>query len=140
MKLIYSVAFGIASFFALNCGSGDEGGGYSSSSGAPSAPPAASTGTSSSPSDPSVVEVKVDGHDFDPPEVHIKANQTVRWVWVSGRHNVVSGDACSSDGRFSSGATAASTTFEHKFDAAGSFPYFCDPHCSIGMKGLVVVE
>ena len=32
MKVIYSVAFGVGAFFALNCGSGEDHGGYSSSS------------------------------------------------------------------------------------------------------------
>ncbi len=130
MKLIYSLAFGVATFFALNCGSGDEGGGgYSSSS------------SSKSANDPSVVEVKVNGHDFSPAEIHIKANQTVRWVWVAGTHNVLSGTACVPDGTFSSGSTAsAPKTFEHTFEKTGSFPYFCDPHCSIGMTGKVIVD
>ena len=136
MKLIYSVTFGVGAFFALNCGSGDEGG-YSSSG----APASAAQGATSAPaSDPNVVEVKVSGHAFDPPEVHIKANQTVRWVWISGTHNVISGAACMPDGKFGSGNTATSTTFEHTFAAPGSFPYYCDPHCTIGMKGNVVVE
>lgn len=140
MKLIYSVAFGIGAFFALNCGSGDEGG-YPSTAGSTgtAAPPPSSSATPST-ADPNVVEVKVDGHDFDPPEVHIKANQTVRWVWISGTHNVISGAACTPDGKFGSGNTASSTTFEHEFRAAGSFPYYCDPHCAIGMKGMVIVE
>src|SRR3954468_385613 len=134
MKLIYSIAFGVGAFFALNCGSGESGGGYaSSSSGSPAAP--APTGTTTPPAAAAAaVEVKVNGHDFDPPEVTIKAGDTVRWVWVAGRHNVVSGASCTADGKFTSGSTEdVPTTFEHKFTEAGAFPYFCDPHCSIGM-------
>jgi plastocyanin len=136
MKLIYSVACGIGAFFALNCGSGDEGG-YGSGSGSGTS----SSETKASATDAAVVEVKVNGHDFEPSVVHIKAGQKVRWVWVSGRHNVISGNTCVADGTFSSGSTAATpSTFEHTFEKAGSFPYFCDPHCSIGMKGNVIVE
>ena len=143
MKVIYSVAFGVATFFALNCGSGEDGypaAGGSSASGAASG---AQTGESPSTSanEEAVVEVKVNGHDFDPPEIRIKANQTVRWVWVTGRHNVISGSACTPDGTFSSGTTDATpNTFEHKFEKAGSFPFYCDPHCGIGMKGKITVE
>jgi plastocyanin len=138
MKLIYSLAFGIGAFFTLNCGSGDDGGGYPTSGGAA---PTSGGGSTTSASDPAVVEVKVNGHDFEPQDVHIKANQTVRWVWVTGSHNVVSGSACTPDGTFSSGnSEGAPNTFEHTFTKAGSFPYFCDPHCSIGMKGNVIVE
>jgi len=141
MKVFYSVAVGVGAFFALNCGSGDEGTGYpAAQSGAPAAAP-----TGAAESKPTVtsdvVEVKVTGHDFDPPEVHIKANQSVRWVWVSGSHNVISGAACTPDGLFSSGGTdVAPTTFEHKFEKTGSFPFYCDPHCGVGMKGKVTVD
>jgi len=150
MKVIYSVAFGVATFFALNCGSGEDGypapGGSSAAaqSGAQTGEsPSTGTGTgaSASASDPTVVEVKVNGHDFAPAEIKIKANQTVRWVWVTGTHNVISGSACTPDGAFSSGTTDATpNTFEHKFEKAGSFPYFCDPHCGVGMKGKITVE
>jgi plastocyanin len=134
MKLIYAVAVGVSTFFALNCGSGDEG------TPAP-APTTAEAGSAPSPAGASVVEVKVVGHDFDPPAVTIKKDQTVRWVWVSGNHNVVSGTSCTSDGRFTSGASASPpSTFEHTFTESGTFPYFCDPHCTIGMTGTVTVE
>lgn len=136
MKMIYSLAFGLGSFFALACGDGGDGD-YSSSGGASPAPAPPST----TEADPAVVEVKVDGHTFSPQEVRISANQTVRWVWVAGTHNVISGDACTPDGTFSSGSTSsAPTSFTHTFEKAGSFPYFCDPHCSSGMKGTVIVE
>ena len=31
-------------------------------------------------------------------------------------------------------------SFSMSFPNAGSFPYHCEPHCSMGMKGEVVVE
>ncbi|CAN5766803.1 hypothetical protein BH11MYX4_BH11MYX4_52730 [soil metagenome] len=137
MKLIYSVAFGVSAFFALNCGSGDE---SSTTASAPATAPSTSGSAAPSP-DATVVEVKVDGHDFDPPAVTIKANQKVRWVWIAGNHNVVSGASCTPDGKFTSGNVGGvPTTFEHTFTEAGSFPYFCDPHCSVGMKGTVTVQ
>lgn len=143
MKIIYGTAFGIATFFAMNCGSGDGYGGGSSSAPAAetaqSAQPAQSAAPSSS--EPAA-KVAVEGHDFDPPEVHIKAGQTVRWVWVSGSHNVVSGSSCSPDGNFTSGASAQGpgTQFDHTFADKGTFPYYCDPHCGLGMTGKVIVE
>jgi plastocyanin len=141
MKIIYSLAFGIGAFFALNCGTGDEAGSYPASSATPAAAATATDDTTTSANDPTVVEVKVLGHDFAPQEVHVKANQTVRWVWVTGSHNVVSGSGCTPDGAFSSGTTETPpSTFEHTFTTAGSFPYFCDPHCAIGMKGRVIVD
>jgi plastocyanin len=143
MKVIYSIAFGVGAFFALNCGDGDGYGsstGGSSTGGSPAAPAPSGTATAAPASD-AVVEVKVNGGAFDPPEVKIKANQTVRWVWASGRHNVVSGASCTPDGKFNSGNTvSAPATFERKFTETGAFPYFCDPHCSMGMTGTVTVE
>jgi plastocyanin len=147
MKTIHALAFAIGAFFSMNCGSGDDGGGYGSGSttGSGSSSQTGQQGPSGSSgaAQPATfaAEVKVFGHDFDPPEVHVKVGQTVRWTWVSGSHNVVSGTSCTADGQFTSGQSgAAPKTFDHTFDKAGTFPYFCDPHCGIGMTGKVVVE
>jgi plastocyanin len=72
--------------------------------------------------------------------VTIKAGQSVKWVWVSGTHDVVSGSSCSPDGKFKSGSPTSGTTFTQKFDTAGTFDYFCTPHCSAGMTGQVIVQ
>jgi plastocyanin len=133
MKTIYATAFGISTFFALNCGSGD---GYGEGSSAP-----AEATTQSTAAEPAA-KVVVEGHAFDPQEVHIKVGQTVRWVWVAGSHDVVSGSACTPDGNFTSGGDTQGpgSQFDHVFEKAGSFSYYCDPHCGIGMTGTIVVE
>ena len=88
-----------------------------------------------------VVEVQVSNNQFTPPSVTVKAGQTVRWTWAGGTHNVVSGADCSTDdGNFKSGAPQAGGTFEKKFEAAGTFPYHCEVHCAMGMKGEVIVQ
>ena len=88
-----------------------------------------------------VVNVQVTSDQFTPASVTIKVGQTVRWTWGGGTHNVVSGPDCSTeDGNFKSGAPQAGGTFDKKFEKAGSFPYYCQPHCTMGMKGTVVVE
>lgn len=147
MKQIHAVAFGIGAFFAMNCGSGE--GGYGSSSSEPTRPSqstnasetddetSASTSTGASKG-----SVAVNGHSFDPPEVHIKAGEAVKWTWVAGSHNVVSGAACTPDGKFTSGSSTVGpgSTFSHTFDEPGTYSYYCDPHCGIGMVGKVVVE
>ncbi len=135
MKTIYAAAFGISTFFALNCGSGD---GYGGGSSQASTQSPAQTSASTDPA----AKVVVEGHVFDPPEVHVKVGQTVRWVWVSGSHNVVSGTSCTPDGKFTSGSSelGPGSQFDHAFDAPGTFPYYCDPHCGVGMIGKVVVE
>ena len=87
-----------------------------------------------------VVNVQVSSNQFSPPSVKVKVGQTVRWTWAGGVHDVVSGTDCNPDGKFKSGAPMGGGTFDHKFEAAGTFPYFCTPHCQMGMKGEVVVE
>jgi plastocyanin len=70
----------------------------------------------------------------------INVGDTVRWVWVGGTHSSTSGPCppCSGDGIWNSGIKS-SGTFEHTFDTAGSFPYFCIPHDQ-SMTGQVVVN
>ena len=36
--------------------------------------------------------------------------------------------------------SSAGTVLEHTFQGAGEFPYFCDPHRSVGMVGRVTVQ
>lgn len=90
--------------------------------------------------DDDVVAVEVTSDVFKPAQVTIKVGQTVRWTWAGGSHNVVSGTSCAPNGHFKSGAPQAGGTFEHKFETAGTFPYYCEPHCAMGMTGEVVVE
>jgi plastocyanin len=91
--------------------------------------------------DNNVVNVKVTNNVFEPAEVKVKVGQTVRWTWAGGTHNVVSGPDCATeDGKFKSGAPQGGGTFDKKFETAGTFPYYCQPHCSMGMTGQVVVE
>ncbi len=71
---------------------------------------------------------------FDPVGIEISPGTTVRWDWVSGYHNVVA-----NDGQFKSGNPEQNATFEHTFDSAGTYLYYCEPHKSMGMKGAVVV-
>ena len=75
---------------------------------------------------------------FMPNNVTIKPGQTVRWT-LAPIHNVVSGKTCMPDMGFTSGAVGAVSTFDHTFPTAGSFPFYCDPHCSSGMTGTITV-
>src|SRR5262249_23100376 len=92
---------------------------------------------------------------FDPATLPIHVGDTVKWVWDSPGHSVVSGTATSTppsetpDGKFCSPSdTNCSTiqlsnmgaTYEHTFNTAGSFPYFCAPHGTLGMTGMIQVS
>jgi plastocyanin len=88
-------------------------------------------------------------HTFEPSSVTIHVGDTVEWQWQSSGHTVTSGSACTADNAFCSpaDATCATTptsdsgsTYSHTFTQTGSFPFFCRPHCSMGMTGTVVVE
>ncbi|MFB6171729.1 MAG: halocyanin domain-containing protein [Haloarculaceae archaeon] len=73
---------------------------------------------------------------FDPPAVSVSTGTTVVWKWTGegGTHNVVA-----EDGDFESEmADSAGHTFEHTFGSAGTYKYHCQPHSSLGMKGVVV--
>ena len=90
---------------------------------------------------------------FDPATLPIHVGDTVMWVWDSPGHSVVSGTATSTtetpDGKFCSPSdTNCSTiqlsnmgaTYEHTFNTAGTFPYFCAPHGTLGMTGMIQVS
>ncbi|WP_255149889.1 halocyanin domain-containing protein [Halorarius halobius] len=89
----------------------------------------------------STVEVTVGaegGLSFAPAAIVVDSGTTVRWTWTGkgGRHNVVERDgAFESEYHETEGAT-----YERTFDETGVFPYFCQPHQSMGMKGGVRVE
>jgi plastocyanin len=85
--------------------------------------------------------VTVSNFKFDPPELTIKAGDSVTWNFTGGTHNVTSGTNCTSDNKFASGAPkAAPNTFIKTFDTAGTFDYFCQPHCTSGMVGKIIVQ
>src|SRR5512138_1355199 len=73
----------------------------------------------------------------------IATGDTVRWTWVTGFHNVVSGLPGDADAgsMFSSGAPTgdAGTVFEHTFNDLGVFDYHCGVHGTAGMASQVRV-
>lgn len=117
----------LASFFALGavllaCSSTDTG---SSSSGGADPPNT----------------VTIQNYAFTPKEITVKVGDTVHWKWLDGTHSVVSGKSCTPDNVFSSGKAVSGGTFDFKFDKAGTFEYYCDPHClTQGMTAKVIVQ
>ncbi len=85
---------------------------------------------------------------WEPANVTIKPGESVTFKVASGPpHPVVSGDGSNpaGDSKFDAsacgtdkmGTVGASCTV--KFPKAGTFPYFCQVHVSLGMKGVVQV-
>jgi plastocyanin len=114
------------------------------------------TTSSSTTMGPSLVTVMVGPGGnlvFDPASVTIKVGDTVRWMWATSFHSVVSGVVVSSvnmpDGKFCSPndtncsqapLSTAGDVYDHTFTTAGTYPYFCAPHGVLGMTGTVVVQ
>ena len=86
-----------------------------------------------------IASVDASGKSFSPADVSVRVGEIVRWNFLAGDHNVVSGDGCNPDGKFRSGAPQKSGTYVRRFDVDGDFPYFCETHCEDGMKGIVHV-
>ncbi len=95
--------------------------------------------------------VNLSGGRFTPANLTIDMGDTVRWVWVSGFHDVESGTSGSGigDGKFSSGSPVfPPSTFEKVFDQEflnanpipdNVYPYYCSVHFFSGMTGTIKV-
>ena len=88
-----------------------------------------------------VVDVKMVGFAFEPREAVINVGDTVRWTnTASIEHTTTSGTGCTGDGVWDSGLLFKNDTFSFVFTTAGQYPYFCIPHCLLGMTGMVTVS
>jgi plastocyanin len=81
----------------------------------------------------------------------INVGDTVKWHWSASDHSVTSGTCtqgggaygesnCTPNSLFDSGIQNSGFTFDGPFPIAGSFPYYCQVHGSMGMTGLIVVR
>lgn len=88
--------------------------------------------------EPTTVDITLSGTSFTPDDVTIAPGTTVRWIWQSGGQHTVTPDG---HGEWSSTVLdSTGEVFEHTFDSTGEFPYFCIPHQSQGMTGIVRVQ
>jgi plastocyanin len=86
-----------------------------------------------------VKEVLAEATGFNPKLVNVNVGDVVRWSYSAGApHTTTSGSACTPDGLWNE-ALPVGATAEVQFSTAGTFPYFCVPHCAFGMTGAVVV-
>jgi len=85
---------------------------------------------------------------FAPDTVTIAVGDTVRWTWASDLHSVTSGTSCIADGQFcspdnmncdSKNLNNTGFVYEFTFTQPGTYHYFCDLHCIVGMTGVVIV-
>ncbi len=99
-------------------------------------------------------DVDLSGFSFLPADITIDTGDTVHWIWVSGQHNVESGEIAGGfgvpDGNFISGAPTlvVGTTYDVIFDQAfldanpmpgDVYPYYCVIHAGVNMAGTITV-
>jgi plastocyanin len=87
--------------------------------------------------------IRVLDNRFSPPSVTIAAGDSVTWRWDgSTSHTVTHGtspDPAQDPTRLFDTPLKSSGTFGYRFTSAGSYPYFCRPHFSMGMTGTITV-
>jgi halocyanin-like protein len=91
------------------------------------------------------VEVGAQGNGgtfaYAPPAVRVSPGTTVTFDWTSNTHNILVEDQ-PDDGGWEGYEPIENSgfTYEHTFEVEGVYKYYCEPHLSLGMKGVVVVE
>jgi len=81
-------------------------------------------------------DVTVQNFSFSPQTLTITTGDIVKWTNISGTHNVRAND----NSFYNGSAAPAPWEFTHTFTTAGDFPYYCEPHASMGMTGTIVVQ
>jgi plastocyanin len=89
-----------------------------------------------------VVEVGPDGeYVYAPDELTVSPGTTVRFVWLSGGHDLkVESQPADADWRGVQRLASRGFTHETTFGTAGVYEYVCTPHASYGMRGRVRVD
>ncbi|MBD0281705.1 MAG: hypothetical protein ICV69_05875 [Thermoleophilaceae bacterium] len=83
-------------------------------------------------------EVTLRNFSFTPRDVTIDQGETVTWRNVEGTHNVVFEG---SERPFApAGSSEPVWPYVRRFDAPGTFRYYCEPHAGRGMAGTVTVN
>lgn len=82
-----------------------------------------------------VVEVGIEGYQYRPAEVSIKAGDSVRWTNREKRtsHSIV----FPAEGGLESERMFPGESWRRQFDKPGRYPYHCGPHPE--MEGVVLV-
>jgi plastocyanin/uncharacterized membrane protein len=85
--------------------------------------------------------VEMGNNYFDPIGLHVEPGTTVRFELAAGAHSATSySDRIPDDAAGFDSGTISQGSFEHTFEAPGTYDYFCIPHKSVGMVGRIVVD
>ena len=90
------------------------------------------------PGDDDMVTVTLGDFFFNPANLTIDVGTTVRWVNNTSTEHTATPDGHSEWQEWSTDASGQS--FEHTFNSAGTYAYFCTPHQGVGMEGVIEVE
>lgn len=80
-------------------------------------------------------EIVMQNTVYNPSEKTVTKGTTVKWVNKDPYAHTVT----SSENKFDSGNMNVGQTFEHKFDSAGTYDYYCTYHLP-GMTGKITVK
>ncbi|MFC2991842.1 cupredoxin domain-containing protein [Halomonas tibetensis] len=84
------------------------------------------------------VVVEMFDYSYHPAEQEVEIGTTVRWVSMEKR---TSHDVYFPDADFGSPRLFPEESWEHTFDEAGTYDYYCQPHENRNMQGVIrVVE
>lgn len=84
-----------------------------------------------------VTVIDVQGSAFAPSDISVPRGTRIRWTNNSGIIHTVTPDG---HARWTSVELSHGQVFEHVFDTAGTFNYYCEPHRSAGMTGVIRVQ
>mgnify|MGYP000278863273 CR=1 FL=1 len=75
---------------------------------------------------------------FDPASITINEGDSVNFLWSS---ELLPHNSVEENGVFDSGDAERDVdyTYTFDFDQAGTYNFFCEPHQSVGMKGVITV-
>jgi plastocyanin len=79
-------------------------------------------------------QVMIDNFVYNPVPLTVKVGTTVTWV----NHDDIPHTVDSTEGKFKSAALDTDDKFEHRFTAAGEYPFYCRIHPK--MTGKIIVQ
>jgi plastocyanin len=80
------------------------------------------------------------GFVFTPSSVTVTVGDTVKWQWLNGTHTTTSSTIPTGTASWSSPLDAANQTYIYVITHAGTYNYYCIPHQSFGMVGVITAN
>lgn len=86
--------------------------------------------------------IRVLDNRFSPASVTISAGDSVTWRWEGNNfHTVTHGtDPATPAVKLFDEGPKQSGTFGYRFNDPGTYPYYCDPHRTMGMTATITVQ